>query len=251
RWGRDASTHASDACATHSDASSDASATHQATHPDASERRIGDASGPRAVSGQVVVTEEVFEPTNQIIQTHAREASTHASDACATHAHEASGGDAFDASARVPKPTKSPLAAKDIAQLEEDCPGMPRAFAELAIRDWLSEPSDPADLRFPRQWKTHAIKLVRGTWRTDRRRRELLAALEGGCTPEAAGPAPVTPEEAAKAARDLAIQKARQMARQLARLADSERSAELAKLEELDPEQAKAVRRFLEHRRAA
>ncbi len=82
-------------------------------------------------------------------------------------------------SGRIPKPSASPLSTVDVAGLEVDCMGMPRAFAELAVSDWLREPADPKDLRFPHQWTTHALKLVRGTWRDNRRRRELLSAVAG------------------------------------------------------------------------
>lgn len=261
RWGRktDAS---SDASPMHGEAS----ATHPATHSDASSRRIGDASGGRAVSGQDNPTEKVSkpdEPDNQIIQTHARDASaTHAPDASGdapTHSAPASHrrtstqspkddrghGHGTEGSARIPKPKDSPLGDRELAQLEVDCPGLPRAFAELAVRDWLGEPADPADQRFPRQWKTHAIKLVRGSWRDAKRRRELLSVLDGGDT-DAAAPPPVSAEETERFELEVERQRARQVARGLARAGAEEREQTLAELERHSPREARLVRQLLE-----
>jgi hypothetical protein len=185
RWGTKPA-HAGDASDACDVASGDASASHRTSHGDACDVASGDASdvasSGRAVSGQGNVTEEVFNPTTP--PTNAR--ATHAHDASASHASDASSHDASSQvvatatdACRIPKPSASPLSDEDLAGLEIDCLGMPRAFAEIAVRDWLREPSDPKDLRFRRQWATHAIKLVRGTWRDNRRRKELLAAVGG------------------------------------------------------------------------
>lgn len=78
---------------------------------------------------------------------------------------------------RIPKPKRDPLTEDDKRQLEVDLMA-PRDFVDRAVADWLAEPASPGTERFEEQWRTTAIKVVRGTWRDDRRRREVLAALE-------------------------------------------------------------------------
>lgn len=147
---------------------------------------------------------------------------------------------------KIPKPKTSPLTATDLAQFDVDCPGMPRAFAELAVRDWLSEPAEATDKRFPRQWHVHAVKLVRGTWRDARRRRELLAVLEGdGATGEGSVP-PATAEDTKRFERELEAQRSRQTARGLARLTAAEREQAIAEIEQVDADEARRVRQLLQ-----
>jgi hypothetical protein len=87
------------------------------------------------------------------------------------------GTDTPAAPERTPKPSKSPLTDRELSQLEVE--GVPKPFVERVIQDWVTEPGDPHDLRFSNRWVTHAMKVVRGTWRDARRRREVLSAIEG------------------------------------------------------------------------
>jgi hypothetical protein len=94
-----------------------------------------------------------------------------------------------DDSARVPRPSTSPLTEEDCKKLEFEAAGsMPRRFIDIAVSDWLGLPENRSKKLFPREWRTYAIQVVRSAWRNDRRRREILAAVDGinvETTPEA------------------------------------------------------------------
>jgi len=78
---------------------------------------------------------------------------------------------------RVSKPETDPLTESDKRQLEVDLMA-PREFVDRAVADWVAEPASPGTERFAEQWRTTVIKVVRGSWRDPRRRREILASLD-------------------------------------------------------------------------
>lgn len=67
--------------------------------------------------------------------------------------------------AQVPKPKVNPLTEDDVGNLKLGDPAITDEFIEAEVRDWLLEPPDPTDLRWPDKWRVHAVKLVRGRWR--------------------------------------------------------------------------------------
>lgn len=82
--------------------------------------------------------------------------------------------------ARVPKPTESPLTIADVERLEVDMMGaMPREFVDVAVGDWLRKPENPNKRLFRHEWRSYAMQVVVSAWRNDRRRREILAAIDG------------------------------------------------------------------------
>jgi hypothetical protein len=112
RWGRDASTHPSDA-------SSDASSSHPLTHGDACDDASSDASSPRAVSGQDLPSESLRNQREREEQTDQKEKQ---SDACDDASSDASTHDAS-----THRRTTDPLSLDYVTECPENLPELCRA----------------------------------------------------------------------------------------------------------------------------
>lgn len=143
---------------------------------------------------------------------------------------------------KIPCPEQIELSKQDRAKLHLAV-GMTDAFVDRAGPILLLKLSSGSERPYA-SWKNSLITALTGTWNNRAKRVEILG--EGEPQADAAGPPPVSEEQTRAAARDFAVQKARQAARQIARMPEGEREGELRRLEALSPEEAAMVRHELQ-----